>query len=393
MSQQLEIFQDASVYTSEATPENDMISVPLDLQDISTFVRNTNQIIPVQSQLVLSGLLDTTNMVNVLDKYGSNVKGNLVSINNEVVVTAEGRTIVVKKPVLIQTIAQGKLYQVDSSGNPVVLKGVNTKVSWSPIYHLHINEREELTNMNLSAFIQNSGERFDVNRMILSLKNYYGAAVAPQPQYRRARSRGVPESMGYSSAQVMAAAPMPDQTAEELPRSADESKTYLVERLVRLTKEVNMPLWNRQVTLPRIYFFFIGDTKVYYGYEISDIGNEFFPSGKVRVFNTDMTAIKEFDTTGSLKKKVRFLVDESVDVRLTPNVQSNEQGVTEFTLVVNSNKKNPIHLKIIQKVRNYKRIISEHKYTEDRNWGEICWDTQINPGINEIKGAFTIVYS
>lgn len=394
MSRQLEIFQDASVYTSESVPKEDMIEIPLDVQNVLTFVRNSNQIVPIQSQLTLSGLLDTTSMVCVIDKYGTNIKGSLASLNDEVTVIVEGRTVVIKKPIVIQAISQGKTYQVSSAGNPVVLKGTNQKVSWAPIYGLNINEKEELTNMNLSAFIQNTGERFDVDRLILSLKNYYRSIVQVQPQARTmSRNRSM---MAESASASYSAASMPNGTAEsteEMARTGDESKTYKIDRLIRLTKETSLPLWNRQVNLPRIYLFFIGDTKVYYGYEIQDIGTEFFPSGTVRVYNTDLTAVKEFTTTGSLKKKVRFLIDESLDVRVTPNVQTNDQGVVEFTLTVNSTKQSPILLRIIQKVRDYKRIISEHKYIENRNWNEIIWDTQINPGVNDVKGAFTIVYS
>lgn len=389
---QLEIFQDASVYTGEIIPVDNMINIPLDIQDVSTFVQDANKIIPVQSQLVVSGLLEETNFVTVTDKYGNTVKGSLVGLNNEATVVSEGRTIIVKKPIIIQTIAQGKIYQIDSAKNSVILKGINPKVSWSPLYNFHINEKDELINMNLLGIIQNVGQSFDVSRLILSLKNYYGTPIEIQPQYRqRPKSRAVQESM-------LVAAPMPvsPEGAEEMPRAGDESKTYAIERHIRLTREVNMPLWNKTVNFPRTYFFFIGDTKIYYGYEIHDIGNEFFPAGIVRVFNGDGSAIKQFNTTGSLKKHVRFLIDQSLDIQVTPNVQTNNQGVVEFTLIVNSSKPNPIHLRIIQKVsgaRNYKRIISDNKPIEDRDWNEILWDYQINYGINEIKGAFTIVYS
>jgi hypothetical protein len=397
MSRQLEIFHDASVYTLESSPANHMISVPIDLENVSTFIRSDSGIIPIQSQLVLSGLLDSNNLVNVIDKYGNNLNGNLVSINNEVVIVSEGRTVTIKKPVIIRTIASGKNYQIESGGNLVFLKGINSKVSWSPIYYLYMNNNEELTNMNLSGLIQNVGECFSVDRLILSLKTYYGKSIIPQPQ-SRPRERGVQESVprmiAYSSAQVANHyTGVTAEETEEQSRTSDETKTYLINRLVNLTKEVNMPLWNRQVVIPRIYFFFIGDTKVYYGYEIQDIGNDFFPAGTVRVFNTDLTAVKEFTTPGSLKRKVRFIVDESQDIRITPNIRTNDQGVTDFNLTVNSSKQNSIILKIIQKVKDYKKIISQQKYTEDRNWGEVVWDTQINPGITQIEGAFTIVYS
>jgi len=385
MSSQLEIFQDASIYTLETNPNNGLINIPLDINDVSIFVR-TNTLIPIQSQLISSGLIDSSNLVNVLDKYGNNITGNLTSINNEVSVITEGSTIIIKKPILVRAMTQGKVYKIENLTQSVIVKGINSKVSWLPLYNLYLNEKEVLININLLAMIKNTGEQFDVNRLTLSLRSYYNLPITINPQVRMmAREALTPETPSlpyYTTA-----------STEELPKALDESKIYLINRSVTLNKEVSMPLWTRQVNISRIYFFFIGDTKVYYGYEIQDTGTEFFPAGTVRVYNADLTSLKQFKTTGSLKRKIRFIVGDSLDVIITPNIQTNDQGVTEFDLVINNYKSTPILLKIIQKVKQYKRIISELKYTEDRDWGEVIWDLQVNPGVSTIKGAFTIVYS
>lgn len=369
----LQIFTDAAIYTTTLSTENGKFTLPLDLNHVSAYNVESE---PLQLQLLSSGRMMTYDPISVTDKYGNSIAGNLIDDENDVTLITNGKLVVIKKPITIISQQSDNLYRIIPSVDKIIIRGIHDKIKWYPIYTLQIADQDILAKINLDAIIQNHGSPLEANRVVLTKKNYFiGSGTVHPVKEERAM---------MASAQLKRAEPLETQIVSD-----DENKVHVLDQHIELTKKVNLPVWNRSVNLPRVYYYFMGDSYIYYGYEFES--DDFLPAGKVKVYGNNYLAIKEFYFDGAVNNKVRFRIDQSQDMKVTSDINTNEQGVTEFTLNINSRKDHPVVLRIIQPVRNYKRIISQGSYIEDRDRGEVIWDVNINPGANTIADAFTIV--
>lgn len=403
MSIKLEIFKDLAVYTSETTitdaqSTNLDINIPLEVSHIVSLARGKKGIINVYAQQVSSGELVAGNEIYVMDKYNNTITGTLIHRESEdqgICIVSDGQTTHFVHPAVIHSVAGGQLFRVlfnKGSYQTIILRGINTNIKWDAVYTLFTEDGDIFTVLNLSANVYNTGEPLNVNRLEVSMRNYNSNTFKDHKEisYMQQLSPEMDETI--SSPSVVPESPTASLRATENIRNPDTYMTYGMDLNYKLYKQNNIPLWSVVLNVSKQYYFFIGDNKIYYGIELNDVKNMFFPNGIVSVINSNLNGVTRFHTEGSVNRKVRFLIDESNDISVVPSVQVSSQHIVEYNLIIDSSKTAPISLHIIQKVRDYKRIISEQKYSEDRVQGEIRWTVTVNPGTNEIKGAYTIGY-